>query len=308
MAFGPRPRLVPCFCCEGVLKGRGTGLLMQPATSFHVNPLNVHNLSIPLHVFQKAATEEEIPNFQKISHLFWCPGPMDPKKVKAGQPLQVGQHRVTPTRQLGFGAYSTVFCCKDMHEHLLALKRTVVPDAEARERAELELEVLRSYPHPNLIAFVDCSVTRLRGDAAEVYLLMEYAQGSLLSAMQTLQQREQRFSETQILTIFTDVVAAVVHLHAQDPPIAHRDLKVENVVCARDGEALLYKLCDLGSCLRFAYEPTTQKERQWAEDEIEAHTTLEYRCAAARAVSAASTAWAWGAGPPVVDAWWCGLP
>jgi serine/threonine protein kinase len=39
-----------------------------------------------------------------------------------------------------------------------------------------------------------------------------------------------RFSETEILRIFSDVCEAVAHMHSQTPPIIHRDLKVTNFI------------------------------------------------------------------------------
>ena len=38
-----------------------------------------------------------------------------------------------------------------------------------------------------------------------------------------------RFSEDEILTIFTQMATAVELMHRADPPIAHRDLKVSPV-------------------------------------------------------------------------------
>jgi serine/threonine protein kinase len=40
-----------------------------------------------------------------------------------------------------------------------------------------------------------------------------------------------------------DVIAGVMHMHSQSPPIAHRDLKVENILL----ENKKFKLCDFGS-------------------------------------------------------------
>jgi serine/threonine protein kinase len=52
-----------------------------------------------------------------------------------------------------------------------------------------------------------------------------------------------RFSSKEILKIFGDVCEAVAHLHYMDPPIMHRDIKVENVLIYADN---WYKLCDFG--------------------------------------------------------------
>ena len=45
--------------------------------------------------------------------------------------------------------------------------------------------------------------------------------------------------------VFEEVAAAVAHMHALDPPVAHRDLKLENVLCREDGKSFV--LCDFGS-------------------------------------------------------------
>ena len=50
-----------------------------------------------------------------------------------------------------------------------------------------------------------------------------------------------------VLYVFTLVhPRPVAILHHQDPPIAHRDLKLENYLQAKNGS---YKLCDFGSCV-----------------------------------------------------------
>ena len=41
------------------------------------------------------------------------------------------------------------------------------------------------------------------------------------------------------------LLSAIACLHQQDPPIAHRDLKLENLLFTGDGKVL--KLCDFGS-------------------------------------------------------------
>lgn len=37
---------------------------------------------------------------------------------------------------------------------------------------------------------------------------------------------------------------ALVYLHSQEPPIAHRDIKLENVLINKG----VFKICDFGSC------------------------------------------------------------
>lgn len=55
------------------------------------------------------------------------------------------------------------------------------------------------------------------------------------------------FSESLVLKIFTDTCEAVAKLHHADPPVIHRDLKVENILRSDRGD---FVLCDYGSATR----------------------------------------------------------
>jgi AP2-associated kinase len=69
----------------------------------------------------------------------------------------------------------------------------------------------------------------------------------------------------------------VAYLHYCDPPILHRDIKVENILLSNND----YKLCDFGSAttniLRGENIPRNVKDIQLLEEEINNHTTLQYR-------------------------------
>jgi serine/threonine protein kinase len=45
-------------------------------------------------------------------------------------------------------------------------------------------------------------------------------------------------SESEVLSIFSDICEGVAHLHSMNPPIAHRDIKVPTIaiVTARERE------------------------------------------------------------------------
>lgn len=75
--------------------------------------------------------------------------------------------------------------------------------------------------------------------------------------------------------ICLDVVRAVAHLHGQDPPIAHRDVKLENIL--HSPRAGCYKLCDFGSCMVGPVVFESEKQRAEEEERIERFTTLSYR-------------------------------
>lgn len=70
-------------------------------------------------------------------------------------------------------------------------------------------------------------------------------------------------------------IAAAVHLmHSLQPPIAHRDLKLENVLVTQDDRC---KLCDFGSCVVGTRPISNPSERSQQEEQIAKNTTLAYR-------------------------------
>jgi len=57
--------------------------------------------------------------------------------------------------------------------------------------------------------------------------------------------------EQTVLYIIREVCNGIFHMHQQNPPIAHRDIKIENVL--RFGKT--FKLCDFGSASTTVVDP-----------------------------------------------------
>lgn len=67
-------------------------------------------------------------------------------------------------------------------------------------------------------------------------------------------------------------------MHAlPSPPLLHRDLKVENVLISGSGSSTTYKLCDFGSTAPPRPAASSAAEGRIIEDDIQRHTTLQYR-------------------------------
>lgn len=195
------------------------------------------------------------------------------QSVSMPPPVNVAGKQLRFEKKLGEGGFAIVYLCKDESENLYALKKCLVQTPEQMKCMQSELELLKLLKHQHVISVVGSEKKNV-GTHTEFYILMEYAEKSLLGMMQERHAENRRFSEKEVLRIFSDVVVAVAHCHSQNPPVAHRDLKLENVLLGHDK---LFKLCDFGSCIRSAYEPQNYRDCNAVEDEIERNTTLCYR-------------------------------
>ena len=102
-----------------------------------------------------------------------------------------------------------------------------------------------------------------------------------LTALDVLRQHHDAghsLPEPLVWHIFQQACRAVAHLHAQSPPIAHRDLKVENLLLSgTDAIRSTVKLCDFGSCTTAAGAYTSPQAIAREAENIERYTTPQYR-------------------------------
>jgi cyclin G-associated kinase len=120
--------------------------------------------------------------------------------------------------------------------------------------------------HPNIIqylsaSFIDKSQT-VHGQA-EFLLVTELCTGG--SLVEILQSRTSPFDPEIITQIFYQTCKALSHMHSQNPPIIHRDLKIENLLISKDGAI---KLCDFGSATIEIYRP----DLTWSANQ---HSSIE---------------------------------
>lgn len=100
------------------------------------------------------------------------------------------------------------------------------------------------HPHRNIVRYV-ASEVRETPDYVMFDILMEFCSGgSAAGKLKELQDLGSRVSEVMLMRWLYDLSSALAHLHGQSPPVAHRDVKAENMLLAGDGTV---KLCDFGS-------------------------------------------------------------
>jgi AP2-associated kinase len=200
----------------------------------------------------------------------------------SGTKVQVGSHRVTIEKYLSEGGFAHVYLVRVPRPdggtpEVAVLKRVAVPDKDALANMRTEVETMKKLKgHHKIVTYMDSHASQLKGGGYEVFLLMEYCSGGgLIDFMNTRLQH--RLTEPEILHIFSDVAEGVATMHYLKPPLLHRDLKVENVLITTVLGNKIYKLCDFGSTAPPRPAATTAAEGRLIEDDVQRHTTLQYR-------------------------------
>ncbi|KAI4384673.1 hypothetical protein MLD38_002792 [Melastoma candidum] len=191
-----------------------------------------------------------------------------------GRTIDVGHLKVHIHGIIAEGGFSCVYLARDAVNvsKQYALKHIFCNDEESLQLVMKEISVMKSLRgHPNVVKLLDHGILD-SGRLKEALLVMEFCEKSLVSVLDS--RGAGYFEETQILSIFRDICNAVFAMHSQSPPIAHRDLKVENLLLGSDGK---WKLCDFGSTSTNHKRFEKPEEMGIEEDNIRKHTTPAYR-------------------------------
>jgi AP2-associated kinase len=223
-----------------------------------------------------AAQHRPVPSYNPVAAMNAPAGTFLP-----GTKVQVGSHRVVVEKYLSEGGFAHVYVVRLSQpvdgSDKAVLKRVAVPDKSALANMRTEVETMKKLKgHRHIVKYIDSHASQLKGGGYEVFLVMEYcAGGGLIDFMNTRLQN--RLTEPEIVKIFSDVAEGVACMHYLKPPLLHRDLKVENVLISRHGGSVLYKLCDFGSAAVPRPAATSAAEGRLIEDDVQRHTTLQYR-------------------------------
>jgi serine/threonine protein kinase len=151
----------------------------------------------------------------------------------AAIPASVGKY--TLGRTLGRGSFALVKQCENsqtlIQYAIKLIPRTNIISEEAFQRFEREVRVILKMNHPGVIKVFD-----FLNDTDFLYLVMELVTGDTL-----LSQFPGSLSEEIVRPLFKQILTTVVYIHAQG--IAHRDLKLENVLVDSKGHI---KIVDFG--------------------------------------------------------------
>jgi len=194
-----------------------------------------------------------------------------PEAAPAHRVLPLGPFEATDA-VLGTGGYARVVLGRnrDTGERVaIKLLDTRQPDPSSGRAASPEAAIVREVAalrragaHPNVCQLH--GYYRLGEDGACHAMVLELCRGGELFR---LVERYGALDEKKIRPIFVGVLEGLQHLHAQG--IAHRDLKLENIMLAQapgnSEGAAVPKICDLGLAHTYARGP---EGKGWAEREL----------------------------------------
>ncbi|CDW83301.1 myosin light chain kinase [Stylonychia lemnae] len=135
-----------------------------------------------------------------------------------------GQVRLAVHKKTGTKVAVKVIQKKGMQMHELELQKR-------------EIEVLKICQHPNIIRLLD-----VYENSENIYIVIEYMEGGDLFTY--LEKREFKITEDRARSIAHQIAAALYYIHSY--AIAHRDLKLENIMMVEEGDTSDLKLVDFG--------------------------------------------------------------
>ena len=147
-------------------------------------------------------------------------------------PERIGDYRCI--EGLGRGAFSKVFRGVHIPTGLGVAIKIMSKEHFARDKMERELGMMKLLDHPFCCAFYE-----FIEDENYYYLVMELVEGMSLFALVT---RRGVPPEWRIRHIFCELISALEYLH-EELHIAHRDLKLENIMLDKFGNI---RLIDFG--------------------------------------------------------------
>ena len=150
------------------------------------------------------------------------------------EPGTLLQNRYRVTRQIGSGGMGAVYVATDERfNSTVAIKQTFFFDEPSLRKAfEREAVLLNHLRHQALPRVSDHFVE----DEGQ-FLVMEYIEGADLGEL--LKARGGWFPVADVLAWADELLDALEYLHAQEPPVVHRDIKPQNIKRTERGRMVL---------------------------------------------------------------------
>jgi len=172
--------------------------------------------------------------------------------------------------EIGSGSFSTIYSTYDPR---YVVKMINASDPKSLASYKNEKFAFSTIPRHKNIVFCPAysEGTSLKGINYCCLALENCSKGSLIHM---IVDQKIVFQEHQIFRILFEVICALHQMHSLSRPIAHRDLKGENILLGNDG---YFKLTDFGSISIHKIQKITSENRDDIQEDIDKNTTPTIR-------------------------------
>ena len=157
----------------------------------------------------------------------------------------VGDFIVTYSPILGQGAFGTVHEAVNRKTNKkCAAKQLFISDGGRKndyicQMAERELKIIQDlHDHNNIVKVYDHLVKK-----SACWIFLEFCDLGNLNDYLSKNPELDMLSKVKLML---ESASAVAFMHAQDPPVIHRDIKLENIMMKCEGDENIVKLTDFG--------------------------------------------------------------
>ena len=123
------------------------------------------------------------------------------------------------------GGYALIYKIQSVTDNkFYALKKITIQSSSHKKQIKREIKIWKDLSkYSNIVELID-----FQWGERHAYIIMELCEeGTLLDYVNNY---EGNIPELEALQIFNQILLGVNAMHSQNPPIAHRDLKIENIL------------------------------------------------------------------------------
>ena len=177
----------------------------------------------------------------------------DIPQVKQLQKFNIDDYTIIT--QLGQGSFGKIYLAKDSQKNIYSIKKILLSEELDVKSVIAEYNMCYNFSHPNIINIMGIYSKQLDKTTYVVYVLMEVGISDWDKEINSLKNKNSRYSESKLFSILKQVVSACSFLQKNN--ISHRDIKPQNILVFKNKK---YKLIDFGEARRIGDKEKNNKE------------------------------------------------